>query len=91
MICWCVFCCSQPINIAEAQNGEKALDMTIKTGRSRKALWMLESLIIVLALFAKSEVIPGDGSENVLIAFIAKIRDSFGSSGITGLIFFVLF
>lgn len=67
------------------------MDMTVKTKRSKKVLWMLESLIIVLALFAKSGVIPGDGSENVLIAFIAKIRDSFESSGITGLIFLVLF
>ena len=67
------------------------MDMTVKTGRSKKVLWMFESFIIVLALFAKAEVIPSDGSENALIAFFAKFRDSFESSGITGLIFFVLF
>ncbi len=67
------------------------MDITVKTGRSKKVLWMFESFIIVLALFAKAEVIPGDGSENALLAFFAKFRDSFESSGITGLILFVLF
>lgn len=65
--------------------------MTIKNGCTKKVLWLLESFIIVLALFAKAEVIPSDGSENALIAFFAKFRDSFESSGVTGLIFFVLF
>ena len=65
--------------------------MAIKNGWAKKVLWMFESFIIVLALFAKAEVIPGDGSENALIAFFAKFRDSFESSGITGFIFFVLF
>lgn len=54
-------------------------------------LWLLESAIIVLVLFAKTEVIASDGSENVLIAFIAKFRDSFEGSDIIGLILFVVF
>ena len=65
--------------------------MTMKNGWAKKVLWLLESSIIVFALFAKAEVIPSDGSEHVLIAFIAKFRDSFESSGSTGLVFFVLF
>ena len=79
------------IGILNTEKKGKALDMTVKTGRSKKVLWLFESFIIVLALFAKAEVIPSDGSENAFIAFIAKFRDSFESSGITGLIFFVLF
>lgn len=65
--------------------------MTIKNGWAKKVPWLLESFIIVLALFAKAEVIPSDGSENSLIAFIAKFRDSFESSSFTGLVFFALF
>ena len=65
--------------------------MTIKNGCTKKVLWLLESFIIVLALFAKAEVIPSDGSENALIAFFAKFRDSFESSSFTGLVFFALF
>lgn len=65
--------------------------MTIKNGWAKKVPWLLESFIIVLALFVKAEVIPSDGSENALIAFIAKFRDSFESSSFTGLVFFALF
>ena len=65
--------------------------MTKKTDGQKKVLWLLESFIIVLALFAKADVIPSDGSENALIAFFAKFRESFESSGITGFIFFVIF
>ena len=65
--------------------------MTIKNGCTKKVLWLLESSIIVLALFAKAEVIPYDGSESVLVAFIARLRDSFEGSDITGLILFAVF
>ena len=79
------------IGILNTEKKGKALDMTIKTERSKKVLWLFENFIIVLALFAKAEVIPSDGTENAFIAFIAKFRDSFESSGINGLIFFALF
>ena len=65
--------------------------MTIKNGCTKKVLWLLESSIIVFALFAKAEVIPYDGSESVLVAFIARLRDSFEGSDITGLILFAVF
>lgn len=42
-------------------------------------------------MFAKAEVIPYDGSESVLVAFIARLRDSFEGSDITGLILFAVF
>ena len=65
--------------------------MTIKNGCTKKVLWLLESSIIVFALFAKAEVIPYDGSESALVAFIARLRDSFEGSDITGLILFAVF
>ena len=36
-------------------------------------------------------MIPYDGSESVLVAFIARLRDSFEGSDITGLILFAVF
>ena len=54
-------------------------------------LRILQSAIIVLALFAKIRVLPHDGSEYPIIAFLAKTRDSFEEMSFASPLVFILF
>ncbi len=54
-------------------------------------LRILQSAVIVLALFAKIRVLPHDGSEYPIIAFLAKTRDSFEEMSFASPLVFILF
>ena len=66
----------------KAREEKNSADITLR---------ILQSAVIVLALFAKIRVLPHDGSEYPLIAFLAKTRDSFEEMSFASPLVFILF